>query len=72
MHGRNPADCTHHWVLSEPKPHAIQGVCRRCGAHKNYPSVLELPERLSDAQQSEAEIPVLAAAARAREEESFA
>lgn len=72
MHGRNPADCTHHWVLGEPQPRSIQGVCRRCGARKQYPSVLELPERFSDTQQPDSEIPVLAAAAKAREEEALA
>jgi len=69
MHGRNPADCTHRWVLSEPQPNSIQGVCRRCGAHKRYPSVLELPESYSDRPEADLNLPALAAAATRGEEE---
>ena len=72
MHGRNPAACTHHWVLSEPQPRSIQGVCRRCGAHKRYPSVLELPESFSDAPEVDLNVPALAMAAKATEEEALA
>lgn len=33
--------CTHRWVLGEPERGGIQGTCRRCGAHRTYPSGLE-------------------------------
>ncbi len=40
--------CTHRWVLGEPTMSTVSGVCRNCGAHRTYPSVLELHQPTPD------------------------
>ena len=40
--------CTHRWVLGEPTMSTVSGVCRYCGAHRTYPSVLELRQATPD------------------------
>ena len=40
--------CTHRWVLGEPTMSTVSGVCRYCGAHRTYPSVLELHQATPD------------------------
>jgi len=34
--------CVHRWVLSEATMRDVQATCRRCGAHRTYPSAIEL------------------------------
>lgn len=34
--------CIHRWVLSEATMRNVQATCRRCGAHRTYPSAIEL------------------------------
>ena len=29
--------CTHHWVLPEPTGDSMTGVCKRCGAKREFP-----------------------------------
>jgi hypothetical protein len=33
--------CAHHWVLGQPNGGAIEGTCRKCGALRLYPAVLD-------------------------------
>ena len=33
--------CAHHWVLGQPRAGAIDGTCRKCGAVRIYPAVLD-------------------------------
>jgi hypothetical protein len=33
--------CAHHWVLGQPTAGAIEGTCRKCGALRLYPAVLD-------------------------------
>ena len=40
--------CTHRWILGEPTLNSVSGVCRNCGAHRTYPSVLELRQTTPD------------------------
>ena len=40
--------CTHRWVLGEPTMSTVSGVCRYCGAHRTYPSLLELHQSAPD------------------------
>ena len=40
--------CTHRWVLGEPTMSTVPGVCRKCGAQRNYPSVLDLRQTTPD------------------------
>jgi hypothetical protein len=37
--------CVHRWVLSEATMRDVQATCRRCGAHRTYPSAIELDYR---------------------------
>jgi hypothetical protein len=44
--------CQHRWLLGQPEGGRIQARCRKCGAHRFYPAVLDdldpgigLPER---------------------------
>jgi hypothetical protein len=37
--------CVHRWVLSEPTMRDVQAACRRCGAHRTYPSAIQLDYR---------------------------
>jgi hypothetical protein len=34
-------NCAHHWVLGQPKAGTIDGTCRKCGAVRVYPAVLD-------------------------------
>jgi|FLYL01.1.fsa_nt_gi hypothetical protein len=36
--------CIHHWVLTEPNEREVRGTCRRCGARRTYPVVVEVPD----------------------------
>lgn len=36
--------CRHHWLLSEPRQGVVQGVCKRCGARREYPAYPEWSE----------------------------
>ena len=51
--------CVHHWVLSEPRLGTVLGVCRRCGAHRNYPSALEYFEAVPEYEELDRSRPVL-------------
>jgi hypothetical protein len=64
----HPTPCTHHWILSEPDMGSVEGVCRRCGAQRTYPSSLEVPEANPDHAELDAGLPVPAAEASATEE----
>jgi hypothetical protein len=33
--------CAHHWVLGQPRAGSIDGTCRKCGAVRVYPAVLD-------------------------------
>jgi hypothetical protein len=33
--------CAHHWVLGQPQAGTIDGTCRKCGAVRIYPAVLD-------------------------------
>lgn len=51
MEDKNRRRCTHRWVLSEPSLNSVSGTCRNCGAHRTYPSVLELYQSTPDYQE---------------------
>ena len=36
------SDCAHHWVLGSPAGAVCQGVCKRCGAEREFSTA---PER---------------------------
>ncbi len=40
--------CTHRWILGEPTMSSVSGVCRKCGAQRTYPSVLDLRQSTPD------------------------
>jgi hypothetical protein len=31
--------CVHHWMLEQPKQGASHGICKLCGAVKDFPSI---------------------------------
>lgn len=33
--------CAHHWVLGQPEDGVIGGTCRKCGAEREFPAVLD-------------------------------
>ena len=33
--------CAHHWILGQPRAGLIDGTCRKCGALRAYPAVLD-------------------------------
>jgi hypothetical protein len=33
--------CRHHWLLGAPSAGVIEGRCKKCGASRTYPAVLE-------------------------------
>jgi hypothetical protein len=33
--------CQHHWLLGQPDQGSIAAVCRKCGAARLYPAVLD-------------------------------
>ena len=30
------ADCSHHWIIESPKGPTSRGVCKHCGAEKEF------------------------------------
>lgn len=40
--------CRHHWLLSEPRQGVVRGVCKRCGARREYPAYPEWGELYED------------------------
>ncbi len=48
MEDTNSRHCTHRWILGEPTMSSVSGVCRNCGAHRTYPSVLDLRQATPD------------------------
>ena len=38
---RSPDTCRHHWRLPPPNGPTVQGVCRRCGAEREFPTTTE-------------------------------
>lgn len=58
---RQATSCIHRWVLGEPHQGVVDGVCRRCGARRRYPSGLEFPEAVPDYEELAVSRPVLAA-----------
>jgi hypothetical protein len=40
--------CRHHWLLSEPRQGVVQGVCKRCGARREYPACPDWSELYND------------------------
>lgn len=37
----NASSCCHHWILGQPLQGVIGAVCKKCGALKDYPAVLD-------------------------------
>lgn len=37
----NANDCCHHWILGQPSQGVIGASCKKCGALKDYPAVLD-------------------------------
>ncbi len=35
------AACCHHWILGQPLQGVIGATCKKCGAIKDYPAVLD-------------------------------
>ena len=70
MEEREMTPCIHRWVLGEPRRGTIKGVCRRCGAHRTYPSGLELPAVPPEAEELDVRLPLLVAAASTAEEDA--
>lgn len=64
--------CIHRWVLGEPRNGKVEGSCRRCGAHRTYPSGLELPDTVPNFEELTASRPVLSAATVAPEQHASA
>jgi hypothetical protein len=48
MVGATTSVCRHHWLLGEPRGGLVHGVCRRCGAQRDYPARPEGSERYDD------------------------
>ena len=44
MEDQRSTACTHHWILGEAHMASVEGVCRRCGARRTYPSGIELSD----------------------------
>ncbi len=40
--------CVHHWDLMDPSGGHVAGRCRRCGATRTFPSMLESTQRFDD------------------------
>lgn len=64
--------CIHRWVLGEPHRGSIKGVCRRCGARRNYPSGLEILEAVPDFEELDASLPMPVLATSSAEEHALA
>ena len=54
--------CTHRWMLGEPQRGRIQGVCRRCGAQRPYPSGLDIHAAVADSEELDLSRPLIAKA----------
>ena len=37
----NTNACCHHWILGQPQQGVIGATCKKCGAIKDYPAVLD-------------------------------
>jgi hypothetical protein len=37
----NATTCCHHWILGQPLNGVIGATCKKCGAVKDYPAVLD-------------------------------
>ena len=37
----NSSTCCHHWILGQPSNGVIGASCKKCGAVKEYPAVLD-------------------------------
>jgi hypothetical protein len=37
----NSTACCHHWILGQPLQGVIGASCKKCGAVKDYPAVLD-------------------------------
>ncbi len=37
----NTTTCCHHWILGQPLHGVIGATCKKCGAVKDYPAVLD-------------------------------
>jgi hypothetical protein len=37
----NATACCHHWILGQPLQGVIGATCKKCGAIKDYPAVLD-------------------------------
>ena len=37
----NPKDCTHHWVIDSPNGPQSKGMCKVCGAEREFMNYLE-------------------------------
>jgi hypothetical protein len=33
--------CAHHWLLARPADGIVRGVCKKCGAARDYPAQIE-------------------------------
>ena len=33
-------ECVHHWVIDSPSGPASRGVCKKCGAEKDFPNTI--------------------------------
>lgn len=68
MAQRQASPCIHWWLLSEPRNGGIDGICRRCGAQRIYPSGLEVPETIPDYEELTTARPALPAETASTEE----
>jgi hypothetical protein len=71
MERRESTPCIHRWLLGEPHNGSIEGICRRCGARRTYPSGLELPETIPDYEELDRSHPVLTMETASLEEHSL-
>jgi hypothetical protein len=37
--------CVHHWLLGVPEDEVVRGLCKRCGATREYPASVEQAPR---------------------------
>ena len=74
MRLRRATRCVHRWVLQQPSLRNVQATCRRCGARRTYPSVLELEYYQAVPNDEEFDASVIAPALEAAlvEEEAYA
>jgi len=41
--------CRHHWLLDQPREGWIEGLCKKCGATRRYPAVIDDYDRGDEA-----------------------